>query len=59
MLACCSEAATWISRSNRVAESAAASSGASSFTTTLRPSRCSWATKTRDMPPPPSSRSRV
>lgn len=32
---------------------------ASTLTTTLRPNAVSSATKTRDMPPPPSSRSRV
>ena len=35
-----------------------ASSGDSTFTTTFRSSRCSSATNTRLMPPPPSSRSR-
>jgi hypothetical protein len=59
MFACWSDAASRISRSNRSADSAAASSGASTFTTTRRPNRCSLATKTRDIPPPPSSRSMV
>ena len=38
---------------------AAESSGERSLTTTLRPRRRSSATNTRDMPPPPSSRSMV
>ncbi len=40
MFACCSDAATWISRSNRSALMPAASSGESTLTTTLRPSAC-------------------
>ena len=59
MFACCMDAARRISRSNRSALSAAASSGASTLTTTRRPSRFSRATNTRDIPPPPSSRSSV
>jgi len=59
ILACCSDAATLISRSNRSALRPAASSVERTLTTTRRPSRRSSATKTRDMPPPPSSWSRV
>jgi hypothetical protein len=50
---------TWISRSKRAAERPAARSGSSTFTTRRRPRRVSRATNTRDMPPPPSSRSSV
>src|SRR2546429_179516 len=50
MLACCSDAAVRISRSNRSALMPAASSGERTLTTTLRPSRISSATKTRDVP---------
>ena len=57
MFACCSDAASWISRSNRPVLSVAARSGESTLITTRRPSRFSTATNTRDMPPPPSSRS--
>ena len=56
MFACCSDAATRISRSNRSVLMAPASSGASTFTTTVRPRRTSSARNTRDIPPPPSSR---
>ena len=59
MFACCSEAATRISRSKRSMLSAAPSSGDKTLTTTFRWRRVSSATNTRDMPPPPSSRSRV
>ena len=57
MLACCREAASRISRSNRWALSPCTSSGFRTLMTTLRESRASWATNTRDIPPPPSSRS--
>ena len=59
MFACCSAATVWISRSNRSTLIPCASSGESTFTTTLRLSRSSSATNTRDIPPPPSSRSSV
>jgi hypothetical protein len=48
-----------LSRVNRSAERPSVSSGAMTLTTTCRPSAVSVATQTRDMPPPPSSRSRV
>src|SRR5207245_6182014 len=48
---CCGLAASWISRSNRTALTPAAISGGSTFTTTCRPSRTSWARNTRLMPP--------
>src|SRR5258708_7973025 len=57
--ACCSPAARAISRSNRAVFTPAANSGDSTLTTTLRWNRVSSARKTRDMPPPPSSRSMV
>ena len=44
-------------RTNRSAFSPCASSGLSTLIATLRPRRTSSATKTRDIPPPPSSRS--
>ena len=59
MCGCWSAAESMISRLNRSTETAAASSYGSTFTTTARPSALSRATKTVDMPPPPSSRSRV
>ena len=59
MLAWLSEAASWISRSKRSIESPCASSGDTTLITTLRRSRVSSATYTRDIPPPPSSRSMV
>ncbi len=59
MFACCSRAAVAISRVNRSALTSTASSGARTFTTTSRPNAVSRATNTRDIPPPPSSRSRV
>ena len=57
MFACWSRAASRTSRVKRSAESPSRSSGATTFTTTVRPSATSSATKTRDIPPPPSSRS--
>src|SRR6185436_7925141 len=48
-------ATTMISRWKRATETVAARAGLSTFTTTRRPSDASSATKTRDMPPPPSS----
>src|SRR4029078_1902785 len=59
MFACWSAAAVWISRSNRSTLIPCASAGDSSLTTTFRRSAVSSATNTRDMPPPPSSRSSV
>src|SRR6185369_10241664 len=56
MCGCCSRAASRISLSNRSALTPAIISGGRTFTTTSRPSSCSWARKTRDIPPPPSSR---
>jgi len=47
------------SRSNRSTLMPWASSGESTFTTTFRRSRVSSATKTFDIPPPPSLRSMV
>src|SRR5258707_8602587 len=57
--ACCSPAARAISRSNRAVFTPAANSGDSTLTTTFRWNRVSSARKTRDIPPPPSSRSMV
>src|SRR3954463_4455971 len=54
---CCSCAATLISRLNRSRFSPSARSGCSTLMTTCRSSDASFATKTRDMPPLPSSRS--
>ena len=48
-----------ISRLNRSIDTPEAISGGSTFTTTDRPSAVSSATNTRDMPPPPISRSTV
>src|SRR5215813_8371607 len=48
-----------ISRLNRSTETVAASSSGRTLMTTVRPSALSRATNTLDMPPPPSSRSRV
>ena len=59
MCGCWSRAARAISRLKRSIETPAASSGGRTFTTTVRPSAVSFAVKTRDIPPPPSSRSRV
>ena len=59
MCGCWSCAASEISRLNRSTETCPAMSDGNTFTTTFRPSARSVATKTRDMPPPPSSRSRV
>ncbi len=56
MLACCSPAASLISRVKRSAETPAAKSGESTLTTTSRSSVVSRATNTRLMPPPPNSR---
>src|SRR6185369_1280976 len=57
MCGCWSRAASRISRSNRSAENDAPWSEARTLMTTSRPKRVSSATKTRDIPPPPSSRS--
>ena len=57
MWGCWSWAARRISRRNRSTLTPAASSGRSTLTTTRRCSAVSRATKTRDIPPPPSSRS--
>src|SRR5437870_3959441 len=46
-----------ISRLNRSTDTPAAISNGSTFTTMRRSSARSWATNTRDIPPPPSSRS--
>ena len=60
MFACCSDAASLdLSLEALGIDARRASSGDSTFTTTRRPSRFSMARKTRDMPPPPSSRSMV
>src|SRR4051812_14377483 len=59
MCGCCSVAASMISRLKRSTETDAANSGGNTLTTTRRPSVVSKATKTRDMPPPVSSRSTV
>ena len=48
-----------ISRLNRSAEIVAVTCGGRSLMTTRRSSLSSRATNTRDMPPPPSSRSRT
>src|SRR5688572_22496012 len=54
---CCSRAMSWISRRKRSALTPADCSSESTFTTTSRSSDRSCATNTRDIPPPPSSRS--
>ena len=59
MCGCWSFAASRISRLNRSSDTCAAVSLGNTFTTTLRPSASSSATNTRDIPPPPSSRSSV
>ncbi len=59
MCGCCSRAAIAISRLKRSAESVAATSDESTFTTMCRPSALSVATNTRDIPPRGSSRSRT
>jgi hypothetical protein len=46
-----------ISRWKRSTDTVAARLGSSTLNTTRRFSRLSFATKTRDIPPPPSSRS--
>src|SRR3569833_493276 len=58
MCGCCRAAESMISRLKRSTETLAASSYGRTFTTTIRPSTLSRATKTVDIPPPPSSRSR-
>src|SRR5688572_31250728 len=59
MCGSCSPAASLISRLNRSVDISWVSSGASTFTTTSRPSCASRATNTRAIPPPPSSRAIV
>ena len=59
MCGCWRRAARLISRLNRSIDTPEAISGGSTFTTTDRPRAVSSATKTLDMPPPPSSRSSV
>ena len=59
MCGCCSDAASWISNLNRSALDPAGQLGESTLITTCRRRAFSVAKKTRDMPPPPSSRSTV
>src|SRR4029078_3002432 len=59
MFGCCSEAASFTSREKRSADISPPISLCRSFTTPLRPSAVSCARNTRDIPPPPSSRSTV
>src|SRR3990170_4734652 len=59
MCGCCSFAASWISSRNRSVFTSAATSGEKTLIATTRPRERSCATKTRLIPPPCSSRSKV
>ena len=59
MCGCWSAAPSMISRLQRSTDTDCASSCGSTLTTTQRPSALSSTTNTRDIPPPPSSRSMV